>query len=171
MSCVAWLYISYSRDLLHVVTLSQQKHFCWYCSFASLLCDGVLKVCYTWQKNNNNAKTGSVFFLKHVMCKCSWFFKEKWNIWQGNKSYQSCSLKTLYCWTKCLFYSLSLFFFLDIIFFLVQKRATYLHFITLLHSSNFGILSWLQSQIQGCWPNSQKGTRAAWLRSTVMFHS
>lgn len=125
MSCVAWLYISYSRDLLHVVTLSQQKHFCWYCSFASLLCDGVLKVCYTWQKNNNNAKTGSVFFLKHVVCKCSWFFKEKWNIWQGNKSYQSCSLKSLYCWTKCLFYSLSLFFFRYNFLFGAEKGHTF----------------------------------------------
>lgn len=55
------------------------------------------------------------------------------------------------------------------LFFLVLKKATHSHFITL-HSSNFVVLSWLRSQFQGWWPNSQKA-RAAQLRSTVMFHS
>lgn len=55
------------------------------------------------------------------------------------------------------------------LFFLVLKKATHSHFITL-HSSNFGVLSWLRSQFQGWWTNSQKA-RAARRLSTVMFHS
>lgn len=49
------------------------------------------------------------------------------------------------------------------------EKATHSHFITL-HSSNFGVLSWLRSQFQGWWTNSQKA-RAARRLSTVMFHS